>query len=161
MDSTTYRCFAPCPRGLEALLLQELTTLGAADLRQTEGGVGFSGALAVLYRANLESRIASRILLEVAHVPYRNEQDIYVAACAIPWPQWFPPSRTIKVKTSAQHCPLKSLDFVTLRVKDAVCDRFREDLGERPARRARDDDQRHPARAHGGAAQGNQVRGLS
>lgn len=133
MDSTTYRCFAPCPRGLEALLLQELTTLGAADLRQTEGGVGFSGALAVLYRANLESRIASRILLEVAHVPYRNEQDIYVAACAIPWPQWFPPSRTIKVKTSAQHCPLKSLDFVTLRIKDAVCDTFTRLKGARPS----------------------------
>ncbi|MEY4527879.1 MAG: Ribosomal large subunit methyltransferase [Nitrospirota bacterium] len=133
MDSTTYRCFAPCPRGLEALLFQELTTLGAADLRQTEGGVGFSGALAVLYRANLESRIASRILLEVAHVPYRNEQDIYVAACAIPWPQWFLPSRTIKVKTSAQHCPLKSLDFVTLRIKDAVCDTFTRLKGARPS----------------------------
>ncbi|HEX7767355.1 MAG TPA: THUMP domain-containing protein, partial [Nitrospira sp.] len=97
MDNTNYRCFAPCPRGLEALLQQELAALGATDVRPTEGGVGFSGPLAIMYRANLESRIASRILLEVAQVPYRNEQDIYVAACAIPWPQWFTPSRTIKV----------------------------------------------------------------
>ena len=132
MDNTNYRCFAPCPRGLEALLQQELTALGATDLRPTEGGVGFSGNLKIIYRANLESRIASRILLEVAHVPYRNEQDIYGAACAIAWPQWFPPSRTIKVKTSAQHCPLKSLDFVTLRIKDAVCDTFTKLNGARP-----------------------------
>ncbi len=85
MDNTNYRCFAPCPRGLEALLQQELTALGATDLRPTEGGVGFSGDLKIIYRANLESRIASRILLEVAHVPYRNEQDIYVAASALPY----------------------------------------------------------------------------
>ena len=57
MDNTTYRYFAPCPRGLEALLVQELAALGAADLRQTEGGVGFSGTLATMYRANLESRL--------------------------------------------------------------------------------------------------------
>ncbi|MEK7725569.1 MAG: THUMP domain-containing protein, partial [Nitrospirota bacterium] len=133
MDNTNYRCFAPCPRGLEALLQQELAALGATDLRRTEGGVGFSGALVTIYRANLESRIASRILLEVAQVPYRNEQDIYVAASAIAWPQWFHPSRTIKVKTSAQHCPLKSLDFVTLRIKDAVCDTFTKLKGARPS----------------------------
>ena len=133
MDNTNYRCFAPCPRGLEALLQQELGALGATDLRQTEGGVGFSGGLATIYRANFESRIASRILLEVVHVPYRTEQDIYVAASALPWPQWFPPSRTIKVKTSAQHCPLKSIDFVTLRIKDAVCDTFTKQKGARPS----------------------------
>ena len=133
MDNTNYRCFAPCPRGLEALLQQELAALGATDLRPTEGGVGFSGNLKTIYRANLESRIASRILLEVAQVPYRNEQDIYVAASAIAWPQWFHPSRTIKVKTSAQHCPLKSLDFVTLRIKDAVCDTFTKLKGARPS----------------------------
>ncbi|MCC6141967.1 MAG: class I SAM-dependent RNA methyltransferase [Nitrospira sp.] len=133
MDNTNYRCFAPCPRGLEALLLRELTALGATDLRQTEGGVGFSGPLAAIYRANLESRIASRILLEVAQVPYRNEQDIYAAASAVSWPRWFTPARTIKVKTSAQHCPLKSLDFVTLRIKDAVCDTFTKLTGTRPS----------------------------
>lgn len=133
MDNTNYRCFAPCPRGLEALLQQELGALGATDLRQTEGGVGFSGGLAAVYRANLESRIASRILLEVAHVQYRTEQDIYVAASALSWPQWFTPARTIKVKTSAQHCPLKSIDFVTLRIKDAICDTFTKLKGTRPS----------------------------
>ncbi|MEQ1796127.1 MAG: THUMP domain-containing protein, partial [Nitrospira sp.] len=133
MDNMKYRCFAPCPRGLEMLLQQELAALGATDLRQAEGGVGFSGGLATIYRANLESRIASRILLEVVHVPYRTEQEIYAAACTVPWPQWFTALRTIKVKTSAKQCPLKSIDFVTLRIKDAVCDTFTKLKGARPS----------------------------
>lgn len=73
---------------------------------------------------NLQSRIASRILLRIAEGSYRDEHDVYDAANAIRWQDWFTPQQRIKVKVSAHHCPLKSLDFVTLRVKDAVCDRF-------------------------------------
>ena len=133
MDSTNVRCFAPCPRGLEQVLKQELTQIGIQMTGRTEGGVSFTGSRETVYRANLESRIASRILLEIAHVPYRSEQDVYAAASAIPWPQWFHSSRTIKVKVSARQCPLKSLDFVTLRIKDAVCDTFMKLQGARPS----------------------------
>jgi putative N6-adenine-specific DNA methylase len=94
--------------------------------------VAFSGSQETLYRANLESRIASRILRELAHVPDRIERDVYAAACALPWPQWFSASRTIKVKVSARQCPLKSLDFVALRIKDAVCDTFMKAQRVRP-----------------------------
>ena len=55
------RFFAPCPRGLEAPLAAELEALGAADVARTDGGVGFAGELSFAYRANLESRLASRI----------------------------------------------------------------------------------------------------
>lgn len=133
MDSTNARCFAPCPRGLEPVLEQELTHLGIQVSGRTEGGVAFSGSRETLYRANLESRIASRILLEIAHVPYRNEQEVYAAAFALPWPQWFSSSCTIKVKVSARQCPLKSLDFVTFRVKDAICDVFMHTTKTRPS----------------------------
>lgn len=133
MDSINTRGFAPCPRGLEHVLEQELTHLGIQVNGRTEGGVSFTGSLETLYRANLESRIAGRILLEIAHVPYRNEQEVYAAAVALPWPQWFSSSRTIKVKVSARQCPLKSLDFVTLRVKDAICDVFMRKTKTRPS----------------------------
>lgn len=133
MDSTSLRCFAPCPRGLESSLQRELASLGVGAAAVTEGGVGFTGTQDILYRANLESRLASRILQELLHVPYRTEQDLYSAARRIPWDQWFRPSQTIKVKVSAQDCPLKSLDFVTLRVKDAICDAFLAQTGTRPS----------------------------
>ena len=124
--------FAICPRGLEELLLEELRAVGADELRVTHGGVHFSGDWSVCYRANLESRLATRILLHIVTGPYAKEDDIYRLAVRQLWPNHFAVSRTMRVVTTAIKCPLKSLDFVTLRVKDAVCDRFREDFGERP-----------------------------
>jgi Predicted N6-adenine-specific DNA methylase len=124
MDNSHYTFFAPCPRGLESVLHDELLALGAMAPHVTPGGVGFTGSLSLCYRANLESRIASRILWRVAQGPYRSEQDLYQLALDFPWHEWFLPTHTIKVKVSAQQCPLPSLNFATLRIKDAVCDRF-------------------------------------
>ena len=125
--------FAPCPRGLEAILNADLVTLGALQVRSVEGGVHFSGDWALCYRANLESRIASRILWRVKDTTYRTEQDIYQAAFELQWQRWFDVTHTIRVNTTAIRCPLKSLEFVTLLVKDAVCDRFRAHCNERPS----------------------------
>ncbi|MDD2913966.1 MAG: class I SAM-dependent RNA methyltransferase [Gallionella sp.] len=125
--------FAPCPRGLEAVLHNDLEVLGAQNVRSTEGGVHFSGDWALCYRANLESRIASRILWRVKEAQYRGEPDIYQAAFELQWQRWFDVSHTIRVNTTAIRCPLKSLEFITLLVKDAVCDRFRAHCNERPS----------------------------
>ncbi|NJD24372.1 MAG: class I SAM-dependent RNA methyltransferase [Betaproteobacteria bacterium] len=126
------RYFATCPRGLEALLADELAACGAVEIFPAPGGIRFSGDWTVCYRANLESRIATRILWHVVKGPYAKEDDIYRLALRQLWPNHFAVTRTLRVSTTAIKCPLKSLDFVTLRVKDAVCDRFREDTGERP-----------------------------
>ena len=124
--------FASCPRGLEELLLQELSSFGGKELKQTPGGIAFSGTWEICYRANLWSRIASRILWRVADFPYKNENDLYAAAKAVDWPQYFAVRKKIRVNVTAQKSPLKSLEFATLKVKDAVCDRFRDKLGSRP-----------------------------
>jgi len=129
---TPHAFFATCPRGLEEVLARELEGCGARATRRTGGGVHFEGELAVCYRANLHSRIASRILWRVAAAPYANEQDIYDAALRVAWPERFRATQTIRVDVSAIRAPVKSLEFVTLRVKDAVCDRFRADTGGRP-----------------------------
>src|SRR5947209_15203378 len=115
------------------MLATELEELGARDIAATAGGVGFTGAFSLCYRVNLESRIASRVLWRVFHGRYRTEQDVYQAAYDLPWRDWFAARRTIKIKVSAQHCPLTSLDYVTLRIKDAVCDKFRAATGARPS----------------------------
>ena len=128
----TERFFAPCPRGLEALLADEIAAVGGSDIAATLGGVAFAGPFDLCYRVNLESRLASRVLWLVAHQPYRTEQDIYRLCCDLRWTDWFLSRHTIKVKVSARQSPLKSLEFVTLRVKDAVCDTFRTRSGRRP-----------------------------
>jgi putative N6-adenine-specific DNA methylase len=131
--SVAEKFFAPCPRGLESVLALELAALDATGIRTADGGVHFEGPLALGYRANLESRTASRILWRVATAPYKSEDDIFKATLALPWPQWFDVAQTIRVNLAAVRCPLKSLDFVTLRIKDAVCDAFRAKGGERPS----------------------------
>ncbi|TMH63899.1 MAG: class I SAM-dependent RNA methyltransferase [Betaproteobacteria bacterium] len=127
------RYFAPCPRGLEAALADELTQLGAAKVATTDGGVAFAGDLALAMHANLESRLASRILWRVGGGPYRNEKDVYALVHAIDWHRLFTPERTLRVDVAATRSPLTSLEFVTLRTKDAVCDRFRAERGIRPS----------------------------
>lgn len=124
--------FASCPRGLEGVLADELTALGAQDVRAVEGGTGFRGPYALCYRINLESRIASRVLWRIGQCRYRDENDVYATARKIQWAQWFGPRQSIRVDTAAIKSPLRSLDFVTLRVKDAVCDVLREAEGDRP-----------------------------
>jgi len=127
------RFFAPCPRGLEALLAEELAALGGERAAGVPGGVAFEGGWPVCYAANLHSRLASRVLWRVAEFRYRNEHDVYEAARAVNWPEHFAAGRTLRVNVTAQHSPLRSLEFITLRIKDAVCDRWRADTGDRPS----------------------------
>ncbi len=125
--------FAPCPRGLEPLLAQELATLGALHAAPVAGGVAFEGTEATCYAANLRSRLASRILWQVAQFGYTNEDDVFRAALAVDWPALFAVERSLRVYVTAQKSPLRSLDYITLRIKDAVCDRFRSACGTRPS----------------------------
>jgi len=126
------RYFAPCPRGLETALADELQRLCAGDIEPADGGVAFAGALELAYRANLESRLASRVLWRVGDGAYRDERDVYTLAYRLDWPSWFRADRTLRVDVAATRSPLKSLEFATLRIKDAVCDRYRAVAGKRP-----------------------------
>ena len=125
--------FSPCPRGLEAMLAEELATLGASAIEPTHGGVGFAADWPTCYRINLESRLATRVMWRLVRGRYQGEEDIYRLAYGVTWAKWFTPEDTIRVNVTAQHSPLKSLEFVTLRIKDAVCDHFRTVTGRRPS----------------------------
>ncbi len=128
----TFNFFATCPRGLEVPLSNELSEISAADIRKDDGAVHFSGDISVCYKANLFVRTASRIYWKVSSSEYRDEQDIYDLAYLIPWHKWFDLSRTIRVSMVGIRCPLKSLNFAGLKIKDAICDRFRKETGSRP-----------------------------
>jgi putative N6-adenine-specific DNA methylase len=125
--------FSPCPRGLEGALADELGRLGAASIGTVDGGVGFEGPLDLAYGVNLESRLASRVLWRVGGGPYRDEHELNALARSIDWPKHFRADRTIRVDVAATRSPLRSLEFATLTIKDAVCDRFRDEQGKRPS----------------------------
>ncbi|MEN3364713.1 MAG: rRNA (guanine2445-N2)-methyltransferase [Burkholderiales bacterium] len=123
---------------MEAALAEELGEIAqqSATLKvhnQVPGGVHASGALTDAYRINLHSRIASRVLMRMAHGKYTNENDIYDLTLAQPWEDWFSVDHTIRVDVTAVKSPLRSLEFATLKIKDAICDRFRDQFSKRPS----------------------------
>ncbi|TAG49050.1 MAG: class I SAM-dependent RNA methyltransferase [Betaproteobacteria bacterium] len=127
------RFFTPCPRGLEQALADELAALGAQSIDPTDGGVGFTGNFTLGYKVCLWSRIASRVLWQLAEAEYRHEEEIYKLARNIDWPHLFSANETIRVQVDAIRSPLTSLEFVTLRVKDAIVDAFRAAMASRPS----------------------------
>jgi putative N6-adenine-specific DNA methylase len=127
--------FLPCAAGAEHLLADECRRLLGARTRllAARGGVKVEGDERAAMVLNLESRLAQRVLWPLVHAPYRHEQDLYDIARDVRWPDWITPRQTLRVDTTAQRSPLRSLNFATLRVKDAVCDALRESSGERPS----------------------------
>lgn len=136
----TLPLFLPCAAGVEALLAEEVQrVLPKARVHESRGGVALEGDPLEVMTLNLESRLAQRVLIEVAHGSYRDENDVYELAGTADWTAWITPQHTLRVDTTAHRSPLKSLNFAALRVKDAVCDQLREATGERPSV-----DTRHP-----------------
>lgn len=124
--------FLPCAAGVEDYLAAEvhhITGISGPGLQTRRGGVLLEGAWRDALLLNLHSRLAQRVLVQLSHSEYRNEQDLYRAASEVAWEVWFTPRQSIKVEVTAQHSPLTSLNFAALKIKDAVCDRFRAKAG--------------------------------
>ena len=126
--------FLPCAAGVEALLTAEVQRLlPHTEVHTLRGGVALDGEPTDVMLLNLELRLAQRVLVEVAEGEYRDEQSLYELAGTVDWTQWITPQHTLRVDTTATRCPLRSLNFAALRIKDAVCDQLREATGERPS----------------------------
>ncbi|HJW10854.1 MAG TPA: THUMP domain-containing protein [Albitalea sp.] len=125
--------FLPCAAGVETLLADEVRrVLPDAPLQASRGGVALEGGPLEVMTLNLECRLTQRVLVEVAEGPYHDENDLYELGRGVDWTQWITPEHTLRVDTTAQRSPLKSLNFAALRIKDAVCDAMRDATGERP-----------------------------
>jgi len=140
------RFFVVCPGGLEVPLALELAeiaqrpdskALGAWVIDPTPtsptGGIGLAAPISGGMALNLHSRIASRVLLQMAQAPYRQEEDLYKLASGLAWEDWFTSKQTLRVDVTAHRSPLKSLNFATLKIKDAIVDRLRDVTGDRPS----------------------------
>ena len=128
--------FLPCAAGVETFLAQEVRRIIGVrdeDLRTYRAGVLLRASWRDAMLLNLHSRLAQRVLVELSHSGYRNEQDLYDAAASVAWELWFTTKQTFKIEITAQHSPLKSLNFAALKIKDAVADRFRHKFNVRPS----------------------------
>jgi putative N6-adenine-specific DNA methylase len=127
------RFFATCARGLERILADELRVLAADDIHPDKGGVHFAGDLALLYRANLWLRTAIRILVPILDAPVRSPDELYEAVRHIRWDEHMTPDHTLAVDANVRDSSITHSKYAALRVKDAICDQFRDRVGRRPS----------------------------
>ncbi len=124
--------FATCAKGTEGALRRELVALGLRHVRGDRGGVSFEGPLEAGMRACLHARTAMRILLELARFPAPTQEALYEGTRAIAWEEWLTARTTLAVEASVTSSVITHSGYAALKVKDAVVDRLRERLGERP-----------------------------
>ena len=118
--------------GLEDVLAEELTQLGANNIVKGRRMVAFTGDKEMLYRANFHLRTAIRILKPIAHFRARSADDVYEGVRAIDWSQLIARGKTFAVDSVVYSEEFRNSRFVTYKVKDAIVDQLRECTGERP-----------------------------
>jgi len=119
--------------GLEEVLLQELVTLGAQNIQKERRAVTFSGDLALMYRANLCLRTASRVLKIIDVFDVADADEMYEKAKKIDWENYMSENQTFAVDATVYSETFRHSQFVSYRVKDAVADYFNEKINRRPS----------------------------
>ncbi|MDC8802513.1 bifunctional 23S rRNA (guanine(2069)-N(7))-methyltransferase RlmK/23S rRNA (guanine(2445)-N(2))-methyltransferase RlmL [Halomonas pacifica] len=143
--------FAACPRGLETLLGEELTALGAQVEKTTVAGVHFRGELAVAYRACLWSRLANRIILcLIREEGVESPEQLADAAARVAWAEHLVPGRSLAVDFHGQSATIRHTRFGAQTVKDGVVTAMARAGRERPTVEPRDPDLRLYAHLHRG-----------
>ncbi len=131
-EQTNHHYIVKTLHGLEPVLAEELTAMGATNVAPARRAVSFEGDKKMLYRANLELRTGLRILKPIKQFTARNEQQLYDGIYAIDWSQYMDLKSTFAIDgvTSSQY--FNHSKYVALKSKDALVDQFREREGKRP-----------------------------
>ncbi|PID92203.1 MAG: RNA methyltransferase [Bacteroidetes bacterium] len=120
-------------RGLEELLADELRELGARDVRVRNRGVDFSGGAALMYRVNLASRLALRVLVPILKFEARDEAGLYRKIKQFDWSMYLDNRMSFVIDAVVFSQSFRNSHFVAQKAKDAIVDRFRERTGLRPS----------------------------
>ena len=119
-------------QGLEEVLAQELTELGANNVQIGRRMVSFTGDKEMMYRANFQLHTAIRILKPIRHFKAGSADDVYEEVKKIDWSKYIEKGKTFSVDSVVYSDEFRNSRFVTYKVKDAIVDQFRENTGDRP-----------------------------
>ena len=133
MPASRDRPLATCPKGLEGLLSDELTSLGAIHTRETVGGVFFDADLPTLYHICMWSRLASRVFYWLATFPVHTAYQLYDGVQTIDWQEHVSPDGTLAVQFHGTSAELKNTRFSGQKTKDAIVDQLLDRAGVRPS----------------------------
>ena len=118
--------------GLEELLAQELRQLGASSIEIGTRNVSFEGDLGFMYKANLCCRTAIKILKPITAFNIFTEEDLYKKIYEMPWENYMDVKGTLAVNATVFSDVFTHSQYISLKTKDAIVDRFRDREGVRP-----------------------------
>lgn len=118
--------------GLESVLADELQNIGAKDILILNRAVSFTGDKMVLYKSNLLLRTAIKVLVFINEFTIKNESDLYNGVLNIPWEDYFSVDETFAIDSVVNSTLFRHANFIALKAKDAIADRFREKYNRRP-----------------------------
>ena len=127
-------------QGLEEILAEELTALGANDIQIGRRMVAFSGDKRMMYKANFCLRTAIRILKPIKNFTAKDADEVYKQIQAIPWEDYLDVNKTFAIDAVVFSDEFRHSKFVSYKVKDAIVDYFREKTGKRPSVRINNPD---------------------
>lgn len=119
--------------GLEDLLVEELKAIGAQQVVKQVRAASFVGDRACMYRANLWLRTAQRVLVPLGRFHVRREAELYDGVAAIRWEDHLGPDDTLAISCTLHSNQFTNAQFLSLKAKDAIVDRFRKRFGKRPS----------------------------
>lgn len=128
--------------GFEPLLAKELRDLGAGHVQEGVRNVTFEGDLGFMYKANLCLRTALKVLKPIKTFKVANEKDLYRNVYELDWPEIFDQDKTFAIDTTMSSDVFSNSMFVSLKAKDAIVDKFRAVVRQRPDVRTQDPDVR-------------------
>lgn len=118
--------------GLEEVLMEELRTIGATEIKPLRRAVMYKGGLDVMYKSNLLLRTAQKILKPIATFEVHNDKQLYSKVKAMRWPDYFSIDQTFAIDGTTQGEVFTHSKYVALKTKDAIVDKFRDQFGRRP-----------------------------
>ncbi len=120
--------------GLEGVLAREVRELGGINVETGIRAVHFEGDKAMLYRANYRLRTAIRVFRQIDSFTFSTMDDFYINSLKVRWDLLMNLNDTFVVQSTVIQSDLfKNSMFASMKLKDAIADRFRQRTGQRPS----------------------------
>jgi putative N6-adenine-specific DNA methylase len=120
-------------KGLENILADELTKIGAKDVNVLNRAVSYKGDKALMYKSNLHLRTALNVLKPIYSFKARNEEELYKGISEVDWSEYMDVNDTLAINSMVSSPYFNHSQFVALKSKDAIVDQFKSKFGKRPS----------------------------
>ena len=119
-SDSTFEIFLVCAPGLETVLLEEVVEKGFAAPTPGPGGVTISGGWPEVWRANLELRGATRVLVRIGQFMAFHLAQLDKRARKFPWGEVLRADVPVKVQVTCKASKIYHAGAATQRIETAL-----------------------------------------